>query len=465
MSYLELADSPEVVEPKDGARWHVLLATWLGELFDGMDASLYALVMFPALSELLKTDSHSSVGVVGSIVLAAFMIGWAVGSVIFGILSDRIGRAKTMMITILLYALFTGLCGLAQNWQELAFYRFLVGCGIGGEISIGAVMLSEDWKGKSRVHAVGALSTSFGFGYLLAALLNLSLGQCGWRWLFFAGAAPALVTLYMRAKLKEPDQFLQIQTLRRQLKNIDAGVLSKKERALLSPSLWQLFSAENRAKVFCVVGLASAGIIGYWAVLSWIPPWINQMVGTNAINERSAVAISMNIGAIIAAGSGGFVIGKLGRVGCFRVAFAGSFLCCIGMFMTVKTVSVALLTWVFFLGAFATLPFYTLFVYVPELFDSHIRGTAFGFSVQAGRIFAACAALLGGQIIGAFSGSYATAACTVACVYIIGFVCTWFMPRTTEKVESMENAANKLSVTLANLSNVELVEVLQSAQR
>lgn len=447
-------------------KWHVLFATWLGELFDGMDASLYALVMFPALSELLKTNSHATVGVIGSIVLATFMVGWAAGSVLFGIMADRLGRAKTMMITILLYALFTGLCGLAQSWQELAFYRFLVGCGIGGEISIGAVMLSEYWKGKSRLHAVAALSTSFGFGYLIAAILNLGLGQFGWRWLFFAGVAPALVTLYMRAKLKEPEQFVQMQQLRKQLKELPSANVPGEVHHLLSPSLAQLFTAENRTKVFCVIGLASASIIGYWAVLSWIPPWINQLTGTNAVVERSTAAIVMNIGAILAAGAGGFIIQHLGRARAFRLSFGCALLTCLGMFLTVKSFSPVLLMWVFFIGGFATLPFVILFCYVPELFSANIRGTAFGFSVQVGRIFAATAALLGGQIIAAFAGSYATAASTVSLMYGVGFICTLFMPKTSGEVRSISLDRDALAKTLSTLSVADRGgELVESAAR
>src|SRR5271170_5859318 len=113
------------------SQWHVLLATWLGEMFDGMDASIFVLVLFPALSELLNTKSHSIVGLHGSYILATFMVGWAIGGIGFGILADYIGRARTLVYTILLYAIFTGLCALSHNWQEMAIYRFLVGCGIG----------------------------------------------------------------------------------------------------------------------------------------------------------------------------------------------------------------------------------------------------------------------------------------------------------------------------------------------
>ncbi len=125
------------------SQWHVLLATWLGGVFDGMDSSIFAIILFPALSDLLATKSHAVVGMYGSYIVALFMLGWAIGAMLFGILSDYIGRAKTLTVTILVYAICTGLCATAHSWWELGIYRFFVGAGIGGELGIGTVLLSE----------------------------------------------------------------------------------------------------------------------------------------------------------------------------------------------------------------------------------------------------------------------------------------------------------------------------------
>jgi MFS family permease len=321
------------------SRWHVLLATWLGEMFDGMDASIFVLVLFPALSELLNTKSHSEVGVYGSIILATFMIGWAVGGIGFGILADHIGRARTLFYTILLYAIFTGLCALSHNWQEMAFYRFLVGCGIGGEISIGGVMMAECWQGKSRLHATGVMCSSFGCGYLVAAFLNLVIGGAGWRWLFLVGVAPALLTAYIRAKLKEPVQYELIAEYKKRLRQKPKAELSAEERQLLSFTLPQVFSKENIGKTLLVSALASTAIVGYWAVLSWIPPWINQLVGNMAVQERSYTAIALNLGSITSALLVGVFIQILGRKLSFFITFVGALVCALGLFITTHSYS------------------------------------------------------------------------------------------------------------------------------
>lgn len=401
-------------------------------MFDGMDASIFVLVLFPALSELLHTQSHSVVGVHGSFILATFMVGWAVGGTVFGILADHIGRAKTLVYTILLYAVFTGLCGLSHTWQEMAFYRFLVGCGIGGEISIGGVLMAECWRGNSRLHATGAMCTSFGFGYLVAALLNLFLGSLGWRWLFFAGVVPAFLTAYIRVRLKEPVQFELTREYKKRLKEKPKAELTADEAALLRSPLTELFNKENRGRVFLSVCLASTAIVGYWAVLSWILPWINQLTGTAAVHERSLAAVCLNIGAIVSAAMSGLIVTFFGRRTSFCLSFLGALVSCLGMFLTTKVFGVQLLAWSFFVGFFAVLVFALLFIYVPESFETKLRATAVGFGIQTGRLVAAIAALAGGQLIGLFGGSYALAGSTITLFYLVGIVAALFVKEPTK---------------------------------
>lgn len=424
------------------SRWHVLLATWLGEMFDGMDASIYVLVLFPALSELLNTKSHSIVGVHGSYILATFMVGWALGGIVFGILADQIGRARTLVYTILLYAICTGLCGLSHSWQEMAFYRFLVGCGIGGEISIGGVLIAECWTGKSRLHATGAMCSSFGFGYLIAAFLNLFLGSIGWRWLFLAGVVPAILTAYIRAKLKEPVQFELTREYKKRLRAKPKSELTEEEAALLQPTLPQVFSRENIGRTFLSICLASSAIVGYWAVLAWIPPWINQLTGNAAIQERSMAAIALNIGAIASAFLTGTFVIALGRRATFAMFYIGALVCCLGMFCTTKTFGMPLIAWCFAVGFFAVGVFSALFIYVPESFATKLRATAVGCCVQAGRLAAAVAALTGGQLISMFNGSYAMAGAAVSLFFLVGIVASMFVKAPSQDLLN-QNVASK----------------------
>ena len=149
-------------------QWRVLLCACLGWALDIMDGYLYAIILFPAMSDLLGTTEAAVIGWYGGIVLSIFMIGWALGGLIFGPIADQYGRAKTMAITILVYATFTGLCGIAGSWWELAIYRFLTGLGIGGEWAAGAALIAESFPEKSRAKAAGIMQASGGIGFFLA---------------------------------------------------------------------------------------------------------------------------------------------------------------------------------------------------------------------------------------------------------------------------------------------------------
>jgi len=164
-------------------QWLVLLVAWLGWVFDSMDATIYAIVLHPALEELLRTSvadglvSHEVIGWYGGLIFSIFLIGWAVGGVLFGIVADYFGRTKTLIITILVYSLFTGLAALSDTWWHLAIYRFVTALGIGGEWAAGAVIVAEVWPEEKRAKAAGILQSAWAAGFFLAASINLLAGS------------------------------------------------------------------------------------------------------------------------------------------------------------------------------------------------------------------------------------------------------------------------------------------------
>lgn len=429
----------------DATANQVLLATWLGTFFDGMDASIFVIALFPTLSELLNTTSHAQVGLAASYILATFMVGWTVGSIVFGFIADKVGRVKTMIATILLYAFATGLCATSQDATQLGFFRFLVGCGIGGEITVSGVLLAECWSGVARYRATGIMLTAFGGGYMATAIISALLGGFGWRALYLAGVVPALLTIYIRLKLKDSAHFksdMATSLAASTAVEIDrARITATGVRTTPQSPIASLFSKEYVYRVAIVMILASTSIVGYWAVLSWIPAWINQLVGTAASNERSTTAIVFNAGSIIGAVAIGYAFNALGHKKAFAFSFLGALICCTGMFLTVKSYGIALLCWAFMVGFTSTLPFVPLFIYVPELFPAHLRATAFGVSVQSGRLAAATAAILAGQIISSFGGSYSTAGACLSLVYIIGIAAALVLPKTAGEVSSPQQVS------------------------
>lgn len=205
-------------------QWFVLVVAALGWLLDCMDQQLFVLARAPAMKELLKASwgtapTPGQVGEYGGYATAVFMLGWASGGLVFGVLGDRWGRAKTMLLTIVLYSGCTGLSAFAQRFWDFALYRFITGLGVGGEFAVGVALVAEVMPSRARPYALGLLQALSTVGNMTAALIGLSLsymeqahslaGWAPWRWKFIAGALPALIVIFVRRGLKEPDAWLE----------------------------------------------------------------------------------------------------------------------------------------------------------------------------------------------------------------------------------------------------------------
>ena len=196
--------------------WFVLIVASLGWLFDTMDQQLFNLARQPAIRELLHGQGGTpAIAEYAGYSTMIFMIGWASGGVFFGILGDRIGRAKTMILTILAYSLFTGLSVLSTSVWDFSAYRFLTGLGVGGQFSVGVALVAETMPDRARPFALGWLQALSAIGNMLAALIGIGLGaleqsgaiQSSWRYMFVVGALPAMLALLIFKRLKEPESW------------------------------------------------------------------------------------------------------------------------------------------------------------------------------------------------------------------------------------------------------------------
>ncbi|HEY1610572.1 MAG TPA: MFS transporter, partial [Paraburkholderia sp.] len=184
---------------------------WAGWTLDGMDSFIYALVLTPALAELLPKSGYaasaSNIGLAGSILFALFLVGWGL-SFIWGPLADRFGRTRVLAGTIFMFAIFTGLAATAQNVWELGFYRFLAGVGIGGEWALAGTYVAEAWPEDRRKMGAGYLQTGYYAGFFIAAALNYTVGvHYGWRAMFLTGAVPVVVAIMILLRVKETDKW------------------------------------------------------------------------------------------------------------------------------------------------------------------------------------------------------------------------------------------------------------------
>jgi MFS family permease len=393
-------------------QWRVLICACLGWALDIMDGYLYAIILFPAMSDLLGTSESAQIGLYGGVVLSIFMIGWALGGLIFGPIADRYGRAKTMAITILIYASFTGLCGIAGSWQELAAYRFLTGIGIGGEWAAGAALIAESWPAKSRAKAAGIMQASGGIGFFLAIGLYLFIGPYGWRWVFALGVLPAIVAFYIRYSLEEPERWVQA-------------------KAKQNP-LPLLFKKPVRRDVLIGTGLAVVATFGYQGAIQWVPSWIAAMLhaqGTReVIPQVSLVTATLTAGGIIGCLGLPFVADRWGRKVSLWLYFLGALLSVPTTFLLAKELSHAVIA-APVMGFFAAGVTTGFAIYFPELFPTAIRATAQGFCFNFARFFSAAGPLLAGVLTSAH-GSFAPAIATIGSVYFIGLIILLFARET-----------------------------------
>src|SRR5688500_14622641 len=187
--------------------WFVLVVAAMGWLFDTMDQQLFNLARVPAMRALLNPGED--VALYSGYSTAIFLIGWATGGLMFGVLGDRVGRARTMMWTILIYSVCTGLSALSVGFWDFAFYRFITGLGVGGEFAVGLSLVAEVMPTRSRPYALGLLQALSTVGHVSAALISMGLGHLeetgavasAWRWMFVIGALPAVLALIIRARL------------------------------------------------------------------------------------------------------------------------------------------------------------------------------------------------------------------------------------------------------------------------
>jgi MFS family permease len=404
---MSLSASPTLPKPFakathiSGYLWLVFLGCWLGGIFDGMDSSLMQVVLPVALKELTHGAPAAVISQVGSWVTGIFLIGWMVGGLVFGYLGDRVGRVKAMVFSILLYSVFTGLGGLATSWPMLAGFRFLTGLGIGGELVTIATFMAEVWPEKSRAVAIGVLLTSYQMGVFFAGAIHHYLPD--WRHTFFVGAVPALLALVIRLFLKESDRWLHTR-----------AEAEAQQTAVVQPM--QLFTHPVFARDVWVGALGFGGLlVGYWASLSWIPTWLDQLPGSPD-QARSSATMVQGLVAMVGCGLAGPLCDTVGRRWGLVLPALGAMAASVWLFWGHPVFNGTVYWAVAALGMAIGLMQAGLYIYLPELFPTLIRSTATGVCLNAGRLVTILAVFMMATVVGALGG-YGKAALTFAMAY------------------------------------------------
>jgi MFS family permease len=387
-------------------------------------------VLHPALHELLHAKmggavSSEEIGWYGGIILSIFLIGWAIGGVLFGVIADRFGRTRTLIFTILIYAVFTGMAAFSHDWWHLAIYRFITALGIGGEWAAGAALVAEVWPEEKRARAAGILQSAWAAGYFLAAAVNLLLRDHGWRPLFVVGIAPAVVAMFVRLWVKEPERWVKAQERER----ATGEARPQRLAALFGPGLLRPTLVGS--------GLAFVAVFGLWGATNWTPILVRslpQLQGSDAASITTYVSYAtmmLNAGALVGYLSFGPLADRFGRRSAFALMCAGSLVMVPLTFLTPRSYGVVLLL-LPLLGFFNNGIFSGFPIYFPELYPTRLRATGAGFCFNVGRVLASAGPFLTGFLVTALGG-FGRAASAIALIYVVGLVILPFAPETRGK--------------------------------
>jgi MFS family permease len=401
-------------------------AAWLGWMFDGLDMHLYTLVALPFVAELMRLpQGDTQVSEKASFIQAAFLAGWAVGGAFFGRIGDKVGRSKALVLTILTYACFTGLSFFAQTWWQLLAFRFLAALGIGGEWAVGASLLTETWPRKWRPWLAAGLQSAVNCGVLVACLAGYLLAGAPNRSLFLVGILPALITLWIRKAVPEPEVWAHASEEQHSRGGIRA-----------------LFQEPLRRTTLVVMLVCALGLTAHWALMFWHSAHLRSLAkaanwSASAQSELASKALYLlMVGSIV----GNFVAGWLAKLMGYRrsitIMFALYLVFMLAAYGVVRGPDTVLL-WLPWIGA-AQGAFALFTMCLPPLFPTLLRTTGAGFCYNIGRLIAAAGTVIFGLFAQVGTGAEAICDHRLALFYsswlfLPAAVATWFLLPEPEK--------------------------------
>jgi MFS family permease len=448
-----------------------------------MDQRLFVLARTPALRDLMPGVSEAALTQYAGYATMIFILGWATGGLIFGLLGDRWGRTRTMMITILVYAAFTGFSALSRSWWDFALFRFLCGIGIGGEYAAGVALVAEVVPSRARPYCLGLLQGLGALGHLGGSYLSLFIGpqttiggMAGWRVLFLIGILPALLVVLIRLRLREPERWLRARD------QAAAGAGDEWHRQM--GDFREIFRSKT-LRYHLIVGmlLGMAGQTGLWGIGYWTPELIRTAMldqrkteyiqQSNSVNaeqlRRSSIdqlaqtvtanrdeaqklaaqwkgasdklvghgTLLQDIAGMFGIYAFTFFTARVGRRKAFTLSYLlafGATVLTFGMLHSPKHVY-----WMLPLLGFCVSSVYGGFaIYFPELFPTRLRSTGVGFCYNVARYITALGPLTLGKLTLLYAGmGYATplrpAAITLSSIFFVGVIAVIFAPETKDK--------------------------------
>jgi MFS family permease len=433
-----------------GYQWWVVCVGSMAWLMDTMSQRIFILSRSPALKELLAKagdePTREMINQFGGYATASMMVGWAVGGFYFGIVGDKWGRAKTLSASVLVYSIFTGLSGLSTTWWDFCLWRFAMGCGIGGAFATGATLIAETVPTHSRAFALGMFQALSAVGNITASAVAWKFvfpssryfvgtfgaeGITGWRVLFFLGALPAVLVVFIMTTIKDPPAWLEARKiaakdkLQRQMGDI---------KGMFTDPRW-------RRSTLVGVGLAVAGVVGLWGVGFWSPELIRQSLAGKTKEHIDGVIGGATALQDVGAFFGMFVFTilatRFGRRITFGLSFVAAFLVVSTVFMTLHSETHAYI--MLPMVGFVTLSVFGGYsIYFPEIYPTRLRSTGTAFCYNAARVLTAAIVLLIGPIQMALrklgvEQVFRWGAVILCCFYFLGLIALIWAPETKDK--------------------------------
>jgi MFS family permease len=394
-------------------------AAWLGWAFDGLDGFMYTLIAQPLVATLLDTvPSDPEVKAKAGLIQAVFLIGWALGGAVFGRIGDIIGRTKTLNLTILTYAIFTGLAYFSQEWWHLLIFRFIAALGIGGEWAAGAALVGETVPAKYRHWASALLQSGYMFGMILASYTVQFLASYPHKSVFLVGVIPALLTLWIRKAVPEPEEWSR----------------NKEKQAM--PKISALFSRDVLPTTIKVLAMSSICLCGAWTILYFGPALIRQHPDNKTLDPAklnllvAGSVITFTLWNI----AGNFFTAVITKLVGYRKGFIVVLSMALAVFLygfgsprpgheSLMWISAAAF---FGLGVFGAFP-----LYFPMLFPTLLRTTGAGFCYNAGRLITAVGTLYASGLVAQQTFYY------VGFLYIPAVLLALMMPELKNRNEEI----------------------------
>lgn len=386
--------------------WKALVGSAVGYAMDGFDLLILGFMLSAISADLNLTPAQS-----GSLVTWT-LIGAVVGGILFGALSDRYGRVRVLTWTIVLFAVFTGLCAIAQGYWDLLIYRTIAGIGLGGEFGIGMALAIEAWPAKHRAKAASYVALGWQVGVLAAALLTpVLLPHIGWRGMFVVGIFPAFVAWYLRTRLHEPEIFSQKQTelSTQKISKLESFKLLVKDKATTKVSLG-------------VVVLTSVQNFGYYGIMIWMPNFLSKQLGFSLTKSGLWTAVTV-CGMMAGIWIFGRLADRIGRKPSFLLFQLGAVISIITY--SQLTEPTAMLVAGAFLGMFVNGMMGGYGALMAEAYPTEARATAQNVLFNLGRAVGGFGPVVVGAIVSAYSFSIAIA--FLAVIYVIDMVATVFL--------------------------------------